>query len=150
MSSGFRHLVRIKSTDLPGPLPVHLGLSRISGVNRRLAHTIVRILGIPPTERIGSLTDASIKDIESMLSDPTNLGVPEWMLNRRKDRLTGKDIHLTEAQLILQNKQDIERYIRIRCRRGIRHQFNLKVRGQKTRTHSTVKGSTVGVSKRRS
>ena len=98
MSSGFRHLVRIKSTDLPGPLPVHLGLSRISGVNRRLAHTIVRILGIPPTERIGSLTDASIKDIESMLSDPTNLGVPEWMLNRRKDRLTGKDIHLTEAE----------------------------------------------------
>jgi small subunit ribosomal protein S13 len=144
----FRHLVRIKSTDLEGYLPVTLGLSRISGVNRRLAETIVRTLKIPLSERIGYLTDSTIKEIEGIISDPTSAGIPAWLVNRRKDRQTGDDLHITEAQLILQTKQDVERYIRIRNRRGIRHSFKLKVRGQRTRTHGR-RGTTVGVSKKK-
>ena len=57
----FRHLVRIKSTDLEGYLTVTLGLSKISGVNRRLAEAIVRTLKISMSERVGILTDATIK-----------------------------------------------------------------------------------------
>ncbi|MHA1222414.1 MAG: 30S ribosomal protein S13 [Candidatus Heimdallarchaeaceae archaeon] len=144
----FRHLVRIKSTDLEGHLPVSLGLSKISGVNRRLAHAIVKKLEIPNSERIGFLTDITIKEIEKIISDPISAGIPEWMVNRRKDRQTGENLHISEAQLILQTKQDIERYIKIRSRRGIRHQFKLKVRGQKTRTHGKS-GTTVGVSKKK-
>lgn len=144
----FRYLVRIKSTDLEGHLPVSLGLSKISGVNRRLAETIVKTLKIPESERVGYLTDTTIKEIENIIGDPTSVGIPEWMVNRRKDRQTGENSHITEAQLILQTKQDIERYIRIRNRRGIRHSFKLKVRGQKTRTHSR-RGGTVGVSKKK-
>ncbi len=144
----FRHLVRIKSTDLEGHLPVALGLTKISGVNRRLAHTIVRKLDIPLSERIGSLTDTTIKEIETIITNPVAAGIPRWLVNRRKDRQTGDDLHITEAQLILQTKQDIERYIRIRSRRGIRHQFKLKVRGQKTRTHGKS-GTTVGVQKKK-
>lgn len=144
----FRHLVRIKSTDLEGYLPVTLGLSKISGVNRRLAEAIVRNLKIPLSERIGYLTDSSIKEIEGIISDPTSVGIPSWLVNRRKDRQTGDDLHITEAQLILQTKQDIERYIRMRSRRGIRHSFRLKVRGQRTRTHGKH-GGTVGVSKKK-
>ena len=144
----FRHLVRIKSTDLEGYLPVTLGLTRIAGVNSRLAEAIVRTLKIPLSERIGHLTDSTIKEIESIISDPISAGIPAWLVNRRKDRQSGEDLHITEAQLILQNKQDIERYIRIRSRRGIRHSFKLKVRGQRTRTHGK-RGSTVGVSKKK-
>ena len=144
----FRHLVRIKSTDLEGHMPVSMGLSRISGVSNRLAEAIVRTLKIHASERIGSLTDAKIKEIENIINDPISAGIPEWLVNRRKDRQTGDNLHITEAQLILQNKQDVERYIRIRCRRGIRHQFKLKVRGQRTRTHGQ-RGTTVGVSKRK-
>jgi len=144
----FRHLVRIKSTDLEGYLPVTLGLTKISGVNSRLAEAIIRTLKISLSERIGYLTDSTIKEIESIISDPVSAGIPAWLVNRRKDRQTGDDLHITEAQLILQNKQDVERYIRIRSRRGIRHSFKLKVRGQKTRTHGK-RGSTVGVSKKK-
>ncbi len=144
----FRHLVRIKSTDLEGYLPVTQGLSRISGVSRRLAEGIVRNLKIPLSERIGYLTDNTIKEIEGIISDPTSANIPVWLVNRRKDRQTGDDLHITEAQLILQTKQDIERYIRMRSRRGIRHSFRLKVRGQKTRTHGKH-GGTVGVSKKK-
>ncbi|MHA1200460.1 MAG: 30S ribosomal protein S13, partial [Candidatus Heimdallarchaeaceae archaeon] len=142
----FRHLVRIKSTDLEGYLTVTLGLSKISGVNRRLAEAIVRTLKIPLSERVGYLTDSTIKEMEAIISDPTSVNIPAWLVNRRKDRQTGDDLHITEAQLILQTKQDVERYIRIRSRRGIRHSFKLKVRGQRTRTHGKG-GSTVGVSK---
>ena len=100
------------------------------------------------SERVGFLTDATIKEIERIISDPTSAGIPAWLVNRRKDRQTGDDLHITEAQLILQTKQDVERYIRIRSRRGIRHQFKLKVRGQRTRTHGQ-RGTTVGVSKKK-
>lgn len=144
----FRHLVRIMSTDLEGYLPVTLGLSKISGVNRRLAESIVRTLKIPLSERIGHLTDSKIKEIESIIDNPVSAGIPTWLVNRRKDLQTGEDLHVTEAQLILQTKQDIERYIRIRSRKGIRHQFKLKVRGQRTRTHGR-RGTTVGVSKKK-
>jgi len=144
----FRHLVRIKSTDLEGYLTVTLGLSKISGVNRRLAEAIVRTLKIPLSERVGYLTDSTIKEMEAIISDPTSVNIPAWLVNRRKDRQTGDDLHITEAQLILQTKQDVERYIRIRSRRGIRHSFKLKVRGQRTRTHGKG-GSTVGVSKKK-
>ena len=64
----FRHLVRIKSTDLEGYLPVSLGLSKITGVNRRLAQTIVKTLNIPYSERIGTLTDVKVKEIEGVIS----------------------------------------------------------------------------------
>ena len=144
----FRHLVRIKSTDLEGYLTVTLGLSKISGVNRRLAEAIVRTLKIPLSERVGYLTDSTIKEMEAIISDPTSVNIPAWLVNRRKDRQTGDDLHITEAQLILQTKQDVERYIRIRSRRGIRHSLKLKVRGQRTRTHGKG-GSTVGVSKKK-
>ncbi|MHA1398836.1 MAG: 30S ribosomal protein S13 [Candidatus Heimdallarchaeaceae archaeon] len=146
--SGFKYLVRVMSTDIKGELPIHLGLTRIKGVNRRLAITIARLLDISLDTRIGTLTDKSIKEIETILSDPQAHGVPTYMLNRRKDRMSGEDRHITEAQLVLTTKQDVERYIRTRSRRGIRHQYGLKVRGQRTRTHGK-KGTTVGVSKKK-
>ena len=146
--SGFRYLVRVKSTDIKGDLPVHLGLTQISGVNRRLAQVIIKILDIPSDTRVGTLTDTTIKEIEGIISNPAAHGIPNYMLNRQRDRDSGGDMHITEAQLVLTNKQDIERYIRMRSRRGIRHQYNLKVRGQRTRTHGK-KGTTVGVSKKK-
>ncbi len=146
--SGFRYLVRVQSTDIKGELPIHLGLSKIKGVNKRLATTVATLLNIPLDTRIGTITDTTIKEIEKVLADPINNGVPEYMVNRRKDRVTGENKHLTESQLFLTVKQDIERYIRTRSRRGIRHQYGLKVRGQRTRTHGK-KGTTVGVSKKK-
>ncbi len=145
---GFRHLVRVQSTDIEGQLPVSIGITRVPGINRRLAHTISRLLDIDLNERIGFLTDAKIKEIEAVISNPLKSEIPVWMLNRCKDRASGEDIHLTQSQLALAIKQDIEHYIKLRSRRGIRHQLSLKVRGQKTRTHGG-RGSTVGVSKKK-
>lgn len=148
-SKGFRHLIRVRGTDLEGDLPVKLGISKVTGVNIRLAQAIIRVLDISPDTRIGTLTDTRIKEIENVINNPQDYDIPVWLYNRRKDRTTGEDVHLSENDLILQQRRDIERYIKIRCRRGIRHQLRLKVRGQKTRTHTAKKGGTIGVSKKK-
>ncbi len=144
----FKYIVRIAGVDIDGRWKTVYGLSKIKGVGVNLAYAICRMLGIDPNKRLGFLTEAEIKKIENALKDPKAIGIPTWMLNRRKDYTTGQDMHLIGADLIFAVKQDIEREKRIKSWRGIRHALGLKVRGQ--RTHTTGRtGITVGVSKRR-
>ncbi|MCD6487893.1 MAG: 30S ribosomal protein S13 [Desulfurococcales archaeon] len=146
--AGFRYIVRIASTDIDGSLKTVYGLAEIKGIGINLAYTMCRILGIDPEKRVGYLTDSEIKKIEDLIRSPWEYGIPSWMLNRRKDYETGKDIHLIGAELIFYVKQDIEREKKIKSYRGIRHALGLKVRGQRTRTTGRT-GITVGVTKRR-
>ncbi len=145
---GLRYIVRIAGTDIDGTLKTAYGLAEIKGVGVNLAYALCRVLGIDPEKRIGFLTDQEIKKIEEALKDPAAYGIPAWMLNRRKDYETGKDMHLIGAELIYYVKQDIEREKRIKSYRGIRHALGLKVRGQRTRTTGRL-GITVGVRKKR-
>jgi len=144
----FRHIVRIVATDIDGNLNTLYGLAEIKGVGISFANAICRVLGIDPEMKIGFLTDEEISKIERVLKNPQEYGIPSWMLNRRKDYETGKDLHLTGAELIYYVKQDIEREKRIRSWRGIRHALGMKVRGQRTRTTGRT-GVTVGVRKKR-
>jgi len=75
-------------------------------------------------------------------------GIPNWMLNRRKDLETGKDLHLIGSDLEFRVKQDIEFMKSIKSWKGWRHSLGLKVRGQRTRTTGRT-GRTVGVHRRR-
>jgi len=144
----FRHIVRIAATDIDGNLNTLHGLAEIKGVGISFANAICRVLRIDPEMKIGFLTDEEISKIESVLKNPQEYGIPSWMLNRRKDYETGKDLHLTGAELIYYVKQDIEREKRIRSWRGVRHALGMKVRGQRTRTTGRT-GATVGVRKKR-
>lgn len=144
----YRYIVRIAGTDIDGSLKTAYGLAEIKGVGVNLAYGICRRLGIDPEMRIGYLTDEEIKKIEDLLSNPLAYDIPSWMLNRRKDYTTGKDMHLIGAELIFYVKQDIEREKKIKSWRGIRHALGLKVRGQRTRTTGRL-GLTVGVRKKR-
>jgi len=69
------------------------------------------------------------------------------MVNRQKDLETGKYLHLIGADLVLTQRADIERMIKMKCWKGVRHSLGLKVRGQRTRTTGR-KGRTVGVTKK--
>ena len=70
--------------------------------------------------------------------------MPVWLLNRRKDYSTGKDLHVTGSDLVISLRNDLNRLRKIRSYRGIRHEQGLPVRGQRTRT-SFRKGASVGV-----
>ena len=82
--------------------------------------------------------------MEETLKNPTKFGIPAWVMNRRRDLVTGEDVHLVGADLEFAQKQDIKRMIDIKSYKGVRHMFGLPVRGQRTRS-SFRKGRTVGV-----
>ncbi len=144
----FKYIVRIAGTDVDGSLKTAWGLAEIKGIGVNLAYALCRTLGIDPEKRIGFLTDAEVRKIEEALKDLSAYGLPEWVLNRRKDYVSGRNMHLIGAELIFYVKQDIEREKRIKSYRGIRHALGLKVRGQRTRTTGRL-GITVGVRKKR-
>ncbi|MEZ0393954.1 MAG: 30S ribosomal protein S13 [Desulfurococcaceae archaeon] len=148
MSRAFRPIVRIAGTDVEGRLRLVHGLAEIKGVGYNLALSICRTLGLDPDMKTGFLTENEIKEIEKVLRNPVASGIPPWAVNRRKDPVTGEDVHFVEADLIFHVKEDIEREKRIKSWRGIRHALGLKVRGQRTRTTGRT-GITVGVRKRR-
>jgi len=146
--TGFRHIVRIVDVDVPGELPLSWGLTWIKGVGYNFALAICRALGYDPRTRVGFLSDEDVAKIEEALRNPEKNGLPQWMLNRRKDYETGRDMHLVGADLIFYARQDIDREIKIRSWRGMRHAMGYKVRGQ--RTHTTGRtGVTVGVTRKR-
>ncbi len=144
----FKHIVRVAGTDLNGNLKLQYGLLRIKGVGYQLATFIIRALGLSPDLRVGYLSDSDVKNIEGVLANPLSYGMPVWVLNRRKDRASGSDLHFIGADLMYVAREDIEREKGIKSWRGIRHALGLKVRGQRTHTTGRL-GRTLGVSKKK-
>lgn len=144
--SEFRHIVRIAGVDLDGSTNVAYAISRIKGINIRLAHAVLRKANVKSETRLGFLAETDIEKIESVIRNPEKFDLPAWLLNRRKDLETGKDIHLIGSDLDLQVKSDIERLKNLKSWRGYRHAYGLKARGQRTKTTGRT-GKTLGVKK---
>ncbi|MFX1485630.1 MAG: 30S ribosomal protein S13 [Promethearchaeota archaeon] len=142
-----RPVIRIAKTDLDGTKKVPYALTTIRGINIRLAHIIVRTAQVDPDQRLGTLTEAEAKRIEQVLQNPKKHEIPAWTLNRQRDAVTGEDKHVFGTNILLSQKEDIDRMMRSKSWKGIRHSLGLKVRGQKTRT-SGRKGITVGVKRK--
>ncbi|MCS7127420.1 MAG: 30S ribosomal protein S13 [Thaumarchaeota archaeon] len=140
-------IVRLLGTDLDGTKHVPFALAAIEGVGINLGYAISRALGIDPTLRLGQLSEQQLSQIEDAIRNPLKYGIPVWMLNRRSDPVTGKNLHLIGPDLRLAVREDIEREKRIRSWRGVRHALGLKVRGQRTRTTGR-KGGPVGVARK--
>ncbi len=147
MSREFQHIIRFAGTDINGTQPAIYALTNIKGVGIKLANAIVEKSGINPGTRMGFLSSSEVEKIEDILQNPLQYGIPKWLLNRRKDRETGKDLHLLGSDLVLQTKNDIEDMKKIRSWKGFRHSYGLKVRGQRTRTTGR-KGKAIGVKKK--
>jgi len=147
MSKEFRHIIRIADTDLDGTLKVGYALANIKGIGVSLADVIVKKAGIYPETRLGFLSEEEVEKVEGIIKNPANHGVLGWLLNRPKDKETGKDLHLIGSDLALQIKSDIDQMKKIKSWSGYRHAYGLKVRGQRTRTTSRA-GKAMGVKKK--
>lgn len=147
MSREFQHIIRFAGTDLQGTQPVTYALTNIKGVGIKLANAIIEKSGISPESRMGFLSSSEVEKIEDVLQNPAKYGLPKWLLNRRKDKETGKDLHLLGSDLVLQTKNDIEDMKKIKSWKGFRHSYGLKVRGQRTRSTGR-KGKAIGVKKK--
>ena len=109
MSEEFRYIIRFEGTDLKGELPILQSLTSMKGVGRRLSKVILDLAGVDPELRTGNINDKDLKRIGEIVADPMGAGIPSWMLNRQKDMSKGGDRHVTGSDLLLANKNDIDR-----------------------------------------
>lgn len=137
-------IVRLAGRDLNGSLRIQSALTNLKGVGSSLAKAIVRASGLEGTRKVGTLSDEEVEDLEKVLEDPIESGIPKWMVNRRKDYESGEDLHIIGGDIDMVERQDITREKNIQSRRGIRHQRGLPVRGQRTRSTGRS-GMSVGV-----
>ena len=143
----FRYIVRIANTDLGGEKTVVHALTQIKGVGYHIAIVIADAANVDRNIKMGDLSDSQIDKINQVLEN-LNTTTPGWMLNHRKDYDTGDDIHLISSDVERKLRDEINVLKMIRSYRGIRHESNLPVRGQRTRAHGRA-GLAMGVSKKR-
>lgn len=148
MAEEIRYLVRISGRDLDGKKPLRIALAGVKGVGDSFANAIIQVLNFDPKKQIGFFSEEEIKKVEEVLHDPFKFNIPVWMVDRRKEWATGKDLHLVSSELEFAQTKDIDRLKGMRARRGMRHAFGLKVRGQSTKSRGRT-GKTVGVSKKK-
>lgn len=142
-----QHLVRIANADLDGHKSVQYALTGLKGIGIRTARILADDAKIDPTETIGSLNHAKLDKLRKSIEDFEDV-IPGWMLNRRRDPLTGDDKHLTGVDLMLAVADDINIMKKTHSYKGVRHDRGLRVRGQRTRSTGRT-GATVGVSRKR-
>ncbi len=141
---GFKQIVRIAETDVPGGRSMLMALKQVRGVGFSVANAVCNALNLDKGKKIGDMADQDIRAAETLVRHPDKL--PKWMYNRRKDIETGEDKHVINTELKLTKDFDIKRLKKIKSYKGMRHTAGLPVRGQRTKGHFRG-GKTVGVNK---
>jgi small subunit ribosomal protein S13 len=141
-------VVRIANTDLDGNKQLAYGLTKIKGIGYTMAKAVCIAAGLDPKRKLSSLSNEEIDLLEKVIRNPQQYGIPSFLLNRRKDLETGKDLHLVGAELEVAEKFDIKRQVELKTYRGWRHMLGQPVRGQRTRSKFREKGRVVGVMKK--
>jgi len=119
-------MARIVGVELPKNKRVFIGLTAIYGIGRRLSQKILKEAGIEPQKFVKDLSEEEITAIRNVIERGYKI----------------------EGELRREVAMDIKRLIEIRSYRGIRHERNLPVRGQRTRSNARTrrgKRRTVGV-----
>jgi small subunit ribosomal protein S13 len=144
-------IIRLAGKDVDGELSIVRALDEVKGIGSSMANAlsfaIEKKLKIARSTSIGALTEEQITQIEEVIKEPQKVEIPVYMLNRRKDFETGKDVHNAGNDLVFSTRQDVAREVSLRTWRGFRHQYGQKVRGQHTRSTGRT-GATVGVMKK--
>lgn len=148
MPEDVQQIVRLADTDVDGTKRIADAIRDVKGVSYSYANAVSQHLDFDQETRIGGLEDDEIESIEEVIRNPDEHDIPTWIRNRRKDRETGDDKHLIEANLMLAKEFDIRRLKETDSYRGRRHRMGLPVRGQKTQS-SFRSGEKIGVQRER-
>jgi len=146
MAENYRHIVRVANTDINGAKQLMHALTKIKGVGLMYSHAVCAASGMETTRKLGNLTDEEVRRIDEIVKNPLKFGIPEWIVNRRKDPASGKDTHLLTNDLIFTRDNDIKTMKKLKTWKGVRHIFGQPVRGQSTRSNFREnKGKVMGV-----
>lgn len=130
-----RYIIRVANTDLAGERQIGIALTKIRGVSIMFASAICHVAGINAAHKAGDLSEAEEARLNEVIKQPAKFGIPEWMLNRRKDPETGEDSHLIGSDVNFTRDNDIKRMRKLRSYKGLRHAEGLTVRGQRTKSN---------------
>ena len=144
---GTKQIVRLAETNLDGGKPVRTAIRQVKGVSVMMSNAVSIKTGLGD-RKLSELSDAELRALEDAISNPGRLGMPGWLLNRRRDPSSGADRHISASALDFIRKNDIDEMKKAKSYKGIRHIHHLPVRGQRTRG-SFRKGKTVGVSRKK-
>eukprot|EP00906_Rhabdomonas_costata_P008674 RCo012324 len=144
----FQHILRVLNTNIDGKRKVAYALRGIKGVGRRFAFVVCKKADIDLNRRAGTLSADEVSKLVAIMQNPTQFKIPEWFLNRQKDPRDGKSTQLISNFWEQRMREDLEKLKKMRCHRGLRHMWGLRVRGQHTKTTGR-RGRTVGVSKKK-
>ena len=109
---------------------------------------VCKLAEIDMNKRAGELTESEIENVNKILANPTDWGVPKWFLNRQSDPREGTASQLIANQVDTKLREDLERLKKIKSNRGLRHFRGIKVRGQKT-CSTGRRGRTLGVQRKK-
>jgi small subunit ribosomal protein S13 len=143
-----KQIVRVAKVDIDGNKNLIQALTKIRGVGTSLSSAICNLYKIDQNTKIGSLPEDQVKKLEQAIENPLKAGIPLFMINKKKDVITGKDLHIITSDLKLGTEFDIKRLKKIKSYKGIRHAQGQPVRGQKTKAHFRS-GKSVGVKKKK-
>lgn len=146
--SEIQEIVRISGTDVKGKKSIAEGIKKIKGIGSTMGKAISRVSNLEISRQIGSLSDDEIENLEDIIQNPDEYGIPSHLFNRRKDKETGEDKHILAGDLEMAQEFDIRRMKKINSYKGVRHKRGLPVRGQRTRS-SFRSGEKVGVSRKK-
>jgi len=130
----FEFILRIQNTNVDGTLKIVYALTAIKGIGRRFADIICKRANIDSNKRAGELTKEEMGQIIVIMSNPRNFRIPTYFLNRRRDYKWNKDQHLHANQIAQTWREDFDNWKKTKRHRGLRHLWQLKVRGQHTKT----------------
>jgi small subunit ribosomal protein S13 len=143
-----RTIIRVAGTDLDGEKSVFRAIRKIKGIGFSMGGAICKSAELDPKKKLGNLDEKEMERLESVIREPLKFNIPTFIVNRRRDIETGKDMHLTGVDLTVSRKFDIQRHVDMKTYRGWRHMLGQPVRGQRTRSSFREKGKAVGVMKK--
>ena len=130
----FQHIIRVLNTNVDGREKVMYSLTKIKGIGRRFSNLVCKKAEIDLGKRAGELSAAELESLMVIVSNPRQFRIPDWFLNRKHDFKDGKFSQVVSNQLDTKLRDDLERLKKIRNHRGLRHYWQIRVRGQHTKT----------------
>ena len=117
-------MARISGVNIPTNKKVHIALTYIFGIGKKIANDICNNASVDTSKRVSELNDDEINKIRDLIDK--NYSV--------------------EGDLRRSISMDIKRLNDLGCYRGLRHRNKLPVRGQRTHTNArTRKGKAIPI-----
>lgn len=110
-------MARIAGVDIPKEKQVWVSLQYIYGIGSTLSQRILEQTGIKPDTKVSKLTEDEVNRLRELID---------------------RD-HKVEGGLRKEVNLNIKRLIDVGSYRGLRHRYNLPVKGQRTRTNARTK-----------